>query len=185
MVGDGFIVSLRRVSKHTAGGAGLRTIACAFVLQVLRNSIRETAALYGTSRWYPRRKCTPSDALWAFINSTGARGSRAGWLSRRSRFYKFRGGCECYWRCMVCCRGSRMKHGCRCPSWRPRGNEQWRWPATSQRVLLVSQRGASRSRDGRGGVCLGYRLGALAGRTGTAIRRWTTSEFCSDARCMW
>jgi hypothetical protein len=63
LVCDSFVVSLRSVSRVALYRLAERTIACAFVLQALRNSIRETAALYGTCRWYPRRICTPSNAL--------------------------------------------------------------------------------------------------------------------------
>jgi hypothetical protein len=60
------------------------------------------------------------------------------------------------------------------------------WPATSQRVVLESQRGSA----GRVIACcsryrLECRLRGLSGRTGTAMRRWATSEVCSDAPCMW
>jgi hypothetical protein len=70
LVCDRFEVSLRGVSTIVVGWKQERTMACAFVVQALRNSIRETAALYGTCRWCPRRICSASKI---FINSTGAR----------------------------------------------------------------------------------------------------------------
>lgn len=57
-----------RGQLEVLGSGRGRTMACAFVLQVLRNSIREWA-LYGTLKWYWCRICNPGFALCTFINT--------------------------------------------------------------------------------------------------------------------
>lgn len=59
LVCDSFEVSLRGCQRRLCSRTRTsRTMTCAFVLQVLRNSIRRSAALYGTLRWCSRSGCT-------------------------------------------------------------------------------------------------------------------------------
>ena len=97
LVRDGFEVSLGSCQRGRAQTRRRRlTIACALVVQVLRNSIRETAALYGTFKWYSRRMFTPRTALYTFSINSAAKGP-----TRRARLQRL----ERWVRCDMCLRG--------------------------------------------------------------------------------
>lgn len=79
----GGVVVTGETEKAWYAMASKSPIACALVVQVLRNSIRETAALYGTFRWYSRRMFTPRTALYNFsINCAAGRSTRRARLQR-------------------------------------------------------------------------------------------------------